>query len=490
MRHFDSWLIPRFNGDVYVKKPAPYIWLIAAPSALLGEVNEWTARLPSAFAGLGTVILTYLFGKRIAGRNAGIYSALSLLACYKFNLLARTSRTDMPFTFFVIAAVYFFWVGFKTPLRRSWHYVLGFLMVSLSVLMKGPAGFIIVLVTVLTYTILRRDWPLLRNWSLLWGFTVLVGIIALWLIPTYIVGGAEFAKNLVVRQNLGRFSGDIDHGEPFYYYFYKLPIEIAPLNLLVPVCVAFYLSRLNARKRDVLYVLVFLIITFLFFQMNRSRNIRYLLPLYPPIAILFGIFWDDFEDNAATSKGLIRIAVAVAALLYFCVFLGMPIFAGTEKLGYGFGISLSALMGINLVRAFRKWGIQSVRTAFALFIGASIIGYVFLIVEMDDIEGVPEQVIFANRLREASGGGDLYLYKYYRLEYGHSRPAEFFYYGEYTPPLNTEDELENVKALDPDKGICILTLRDVLEKERLQGDVLLDVNYMGERVALVRLYSK
>ncbi len=490
MIHFDSWLIPRFNGDVYAKKPAPYVWLIAVPSALVGEVNEWTARLPSAFAGLGTVIFTYLLGKSIAGRNAGMYSALSLVACYKFNLLARTSRTDMPFTFFVIAAVYFFWAGFKTPSRRSRYCVLGFVMVSLSILMKGPAGFVIVLVTLLGYTILKRDWSLLKSWSLLWGFIVFVGIIALWLIPTCIVGGAEFAEDFVVRQNLGRFYGDIDHVEPFYYYFYRLPLEIAPLNLLIPVCIAFYLSRRKRRKRDILYVLVFFIVTFLLFQMSRSRNIRYLLPLYPVIAIFFGIFWDDFEKKSAVTKGLLRIVIVVAVLLYVCVLLGMPIFAGIEELEYGFGISLSALMVVMLVWVLSKWGMQSVRTCFALFIGASIVAYVFLIVEMDDIEGVPEQVMFANKLKEASSGEDLYLYKYYRLEYGHSRPAEFFYYGKYTPPLDTEEELEEIRASNPEKGIYLLTLRDVFEKEHLEGDVFLDENYMGEDVVLVRIGPK
>ncbi len=498
MIHFDSWLIPRFNGDVYAKKPAPYIWLIAGPSSVIGQVNEWTARLPSALAGLGTVIFTYLLGRRIAGGNAGLYSALSLVACYKFNLLARTSRTDMPFTFFIIGALYFLYAGIESQSKRGRYYIPAFIMAAFSVMMKGPAGIIILVLTVLIYAGVRRDFSFLRSRSVLWGAVIFVVIISAWLVPTCIVGGAEFSKDLLIRQTIGRFSGDIDHTEPFYYYFYKLPIEIAPLSLLLPLVIAFYVTRRAQRKdRRLSYLLVYLVVTFLFFQASGSRNIRYLLPLYPGIAVLFGMFWDDFiSSKGAMSKSVEKIFTVTAVivlLLTLCVIIGMPVVLVIKGAGVLSGILMAILLAGVLIIVIMNWKRHRERMFLTCFTAVSVFAYVFLIVEMDNLDELPRQVGFAEKLKEGTRGRGIYLYKYYRPEYGHSRPAEIFYFGRYTTPINSRDELREIVASRREGSVYLLTLQRVLENE-LEGEdsveVVLEEEYMNEKVVLIEVTSR
>ena len=54
-----DWLIPTVNGQVFAEKPILYYWLALTASKAAGGVNELTLRLPSAMAGLISVILTY-----------------------------------------------------------------------------------------------------------------------------------------------------------------------------------------------------------------------------------------------------------------------------------------------------------------------------------------------------------------------------------------------------------------------------------------------
>src|SRR5207244_12199785 len=51
-----NWVIPTFNGDLRVDKPALLYWLQVAAYYGFG-VNEFSARVPSAFGGLGMVLV-------------------------------------------------------------------------------------------------------------------------------------------------------------------------------------------------------------------------------------------------------------------------------------------------------------------------------------------------------------------------------------------------------------------------------------------------
>ena len=78
-----EWVVPRINGDFYTDKPILYFWLVLIASKIAGGVNEWTVRLPSALAGIGFVLTTYLYRPRLLqlesridrGRGFGHFSA-------------------------------------------------------------------------------------------------------------------------------------------------------------------------------------------------------------------------------------------------------------------------------------------------------------------------------------------------------------------------------------------------------------------------------
>src|SRR4030042_5021562 len=46
-----DWVVPRFNGEIFLHKPPLLFWLIALPSKIYGSVTPLLARLPSALFG-------------------------------------------------------------------------------------------------------------------------------------------------------------------------------------------------------------------------------------------------------------------------------------------------------------------------------------------------------------------------------------------------------------------------------------------------------
>src|SRR5258705_12565186 len=65
-----DWVTPRLNGLKYFEKPPFQYWVGAAIFDAFG-VSEWTARLPSAMAGLLAVIAVGFTAARLAGPHAG-----------------------------------------------------------------------------------------------------------------------------------------------------------------------------------------------------------------------------------------------------------------------------------------------------------------------------------------------------------------------------------------------------------------------------------
>jgi 4-amino-4-deoxy-L-arabinose transferase-like glycosyltransferase len=57
-----SWIAPQYLGYTYAEKPPLQLWAVALASLPSGRVSEASARLPSALAAIGAVLLTFFLG--------------------------------------------------------------------------------------------------------------------------------------------------------------------------------------------------------------------------------------------------------------------------------------------------------------------------------------------------------------------------------------------------------------------------------------------
>ncbi|HEV7518506.1 MAG TPA: glycosyltransferase family 39 protein, partial [Thermoanaerobaculia bacterium] len=72
-----DWITPRLNGVKYFEKPPLFYWLEAGALRLFGP-GEWAVRLaPALFALLG-ILAVYAAGRRLFGRQAGLWAGIVL----------------------------------------------------------------------------------------------------------------------------------------------------------------------------------------------------------------------------------------------------------------------------------------------------------------------------------------------------------------------------------------------------------------------------
>ena len=88
-----DWVVPIFNNQLRAQKPVLLYWLMMGAYSVLG-VSEFSARFWSAALGLGTVLATYLIGRRLFNPTVGLLSAIVLASCTMFAVAARAATPD------------------------------------------------------------------------------------------------------------------------------------------------------------------------------------------------------------------------------------------------------------------------------------------------------------------------------------------------------------------------------------------------------------
>ncbi len=282
-----DWIVPRYNGEVYLDKPPLLLWLIAFPSYLYGSVTPFIARFPSALAAWIGVLVLFLGGRRMYGTaRAGILSAGILLSCYQYFSQARSAKTDVLLCLLVLLSLYFFYLGYETARRRTLLFLCSFFFMGLGVLTKGPFGFLIPFPIVALFLIKEKKTRVLLSGEFLLGYLILLLVALPW--PLLFVRRFGLQESIA----LVRETHPLSRQAPFYFYFLEIWGQFAPWSILLPL-LGFYLWKERSQvwqSRESL-CLIWFVLLFLLLTAFKVRVSRYLLPALPPLALMLGGRW-------------------------------------------------------------------------------------------------------------------------------------------------------------------------------------------------------
>src|SRR5262245_21200919 len=105
-----DWIVPTFNGQLRTDKPILLYWCMLAAFNLFG-VSELTARLPSALAGVGSIVFVFHLGRLMFDRRTGLIASCLAASSLYFCLLARASTPDSLLIFCITASLTAFVAG-------------------------------------------------------------------------------------------------------------------------------------------------------------------------------------------------------------------------------------------------------------------------------------------------------------------------------------------------------------------------------------------
>lgn len=325
MLEHGDFITPTLNYVKYFEKPPLLYWLNAASLKLSG-LTEQAARLPSALAGLLTILATYIIARRLFGRRTALIAALILGTSAGFVLQSRIILTDMLLTFCLTAALGAFIIACQREGRRStrfpWYAF--YLFCALAMLAKGLIGIVFPAGIIFFYLLLGGRWRLLREMHIASGLALFLAVAAPWFVAVSL-RNPGFAHFFFIHEHFERFTSTV-HGryQPFWFFVPVLLATMLPWSFFIPGALT---KAWRDRHRDDsqagLYLLIWTVLIFLFFSKSNSKLIPYILPIFPPLAILIASRIDGVLNGhgrelklASVLLGLTLTLLGIAGLVY------------------------------------------------------------------------------------------------------------------------------------------------------------------------------
>jgi 4-amino-4-deoxy-L-arabinose transferase len=331
-----DWIVPRLDNLRYFEKPALGYWVGAGSLLLFGE-NNFAVRLPSALAVGLSALLIFALAIRVRrpGENnnfPALVAALVFLSSFEVFGVGNTAVLDSLFSFFVTATIAaFFFASEESPGsgRERIFLVLSGLFCGLAFLTKGFVAFAVPVLALAPYLLWRRRYvDLLRmSWLPLLA-ALLVSMPWALMIQSR---EPDFWRFFFWNEHIRRFLAEnAQHRESFWFFILAAPGMFIPWTFMIPAAVPGVRALLNetgVKGRLLKLSIGWLALPFLFFSFSHGKLLTYILPCFPPAALLmsFGLFealqkerWKKrFQGGAVFSAAFFGVVLIAFLLLQF-----------------------------------------------------------------------------------------------------------------------------------------------------------------------------
>jgi len=307
-----DYVLPHLNGEVYGEKPPLFFWLGAMAGRLPGVPAESGPRLISALAGLGTLLLTFRLGRRLADARTGWLAALVLATSSMFLVHASSGVIDGTLTFLVVAALSVALRAREASSPVLW--AMFYLLAGLAILTKGPVGLAVPAGVLLLLSVREEGLPGAVASHAVWGTLLMAAVAAAWLVPAIAQGGREYADVILFKQNVGRAWQSWHHKEPVQFFLKVFPASFFPWIVVLPTAL-YGAWKARASQRAASLGLAWFVFTFVFFSVISGKKTRYLLPLFPAASLLVALELRALLPEARRVRSALRDSIPLAVSL-------------------------------------------------------------------------------------------------------------------------------------------------------------------------------
>ena len=285
MRSTGAFFLPTLNGVPFTHKPPLHFWMIDLLTIPLGLHSTWAFVLPSLAAFLFLLWLMW----RMGGPLAAFVCGTSLMVWAS----SQTARMDVFFTALIALGLW----QLQRFLEEGERNGLIFCGVSLGMatLVKGPMAPVIGLMVLLLHFARRRTLPPGPYGR---AAVAMIAIPLAWFIPAVLLGGEAYAREIVVKQTVGRAIASWVHHAPPWFYLAHMPAALFPW--FFPGVVAL-LALWRVRPFLIDWILAVLIP----YSAMSSKLDVYMMALIPPVALLIADLADRCALEDADPAGII-----------------------------------------------------------------------------------------------------------------------------------------------------------------------------------------
>jgi 4-amino-4-deoxy-L-arabinose transferase-like glycosyltransferase len=318
-----EWVLPTLQGQPYLDKPPLLYWLTRLSYSAFG-VTEAAARLPSALAVHGAILIVYLIGRRSLGERSALWGALLLTVAPGFMGMGRLLLLDGLLTFFVALSLFSAFEAVRCEKLRWGWWLLAAMACGFGILTKGPVAFLL-----LAPPLIAHRWLTQQRVRLGWKPLALFLVVSLLVnLPWYIAiyrRAPVFLRYFFWEHNVLRFVQPFDHPQPLWYYAPLVLAGLLPGTLLL-WAFARHLSAADpdsAQKRSPAlgFWLLAGVWCVAFFSCSGCKLPTYILPAFPCLTLALGDFIarSKWNRSAWSMAGVAAMACTLVFVHYWAI---------------------------------------------------------------------------------------------------------------------------------------------------------------------------
>ena len=294
-----DWVVPRLDGLRYFEKPVMGYWVNAVSMLAFGE-NAFAARLPSALSVGLSALAIFLLARRFAGGGTPallaptiFLTSIQILALGTFgvldNLLGMLLTASM--------AAFFFAYEERRPSRQTGLLILSGVLCGGAFLTKGFIAIAVPGLTLCAFALWERRWRwLLKSAWIPAGAAIVVALP--WSLLIHLREG-DFWPYFFWVEHIQRFlsPGDGQHPEAFWFFIPVMVAGTLPWSALLPAVIQGF-KKIDLPRSLIRFLVCWFAIPFLFFSASSGKLITYILPCFPPAALLMALgLWHYFKQG-------------------------------------------------------------------------------------------------------------------------------------------------------------------------------------------------
>ncbi len=466
-----QYLSPTYFGENRFQKPILFYWLIILSYHIFG-ISWFAARFVSSIAAAIVVCLTWAMANRLFQRKVADISILVLMTIPLFYRHAKDAVPDMTLNLFIVLAFYCALRFFDNSSSQFFRYGF-FVSCAFGFMTKGFAALIIPFVAIIIYGVVAGKKEELKALRFPQGMLLFFIIVVPWFVYMTLTHGRAYVDYVLRAETLNRAIAP--HGEGnivlkevvtfknnFLFYLKTLMSYFAPWSVFFIGAVPLVISRWYKEGASFRLVIIWFLVTFLFFSMIFTRINHLILVLTTPFAILVGFLltytfdhhyrWSCFAAGFRTFFEVLFLSLGFLAILFLRVFL-----LGEGKIW----IAIIGLMWLLAIIGIKKAGQRPWVAAFILGISMLWVYTQSGLLARTRLTTPAALQSFGEVIQSQASKGDAIGVASHDI---HEKELQV-YVTPYAQKIATSDRQETKRRLEdflnkPQREFCVMTKRD------------------------------
>lgn len=324
-----AYLLPTMNGELWRESPPLYFWFAVLFARILGQVNEWSIRLPSALSAMELILVCYFFARRRFGDRIAFFSSVVLATAVLTVHVERHVPINMTFYLFLTIALFLSMEVLVFNSVRLGHAYGAWSFAALACLTNGAAGIVFPALIIIPYLILSRRWQQALALRPFTGAALFFAVLAFWAAAVSWKSSDAWPRLIFTQLSIVHHSS---HASADHQFFFRFPLAFAPWTfLIVPAIISLWPNRSNLKAPAILFLFLWFLSALAFSELLPGYHSHYVFLTFLPMALGLGVFLDrlvDAGDGAPVRLWTHRF-VALASAFFLLMGIVAPFIVAT-----------------------------------------------------------------------------------------------------------------------------------------------------------------